>query len=125
MSRYSLPRRRTAGRERQRRDGVGALLAVGASSRYGNRNKLLALLDEDPLVVHAARTFVESTVMGVTVVDVGYESERVREALAGLDVAVRENEAYEAGRVPPSVRRSRPHTNMTQTPSSSPSGICP
>lgn len=74
----------------------GVLLAAGTSSRYGDRNKLLAPLDGDPLVVHAARTLVGSGVAGVTVV-VGHEADRVRAALAGLDVEIRENEAHERG----------------------------
>lgn len=74
----------------------GVILAAGTSSRYGDRNKLLVPLDGEPLVVHAARTLVESPVAGVTVV-VGHEAPRVRDVIADLDVAIRQNGAYERG----------------------------
>lgn len=74
----------------------GVVLAAGESTRYGESNKLLAEIDSTPLVRHAAKTLVESSVDGVTVI-VGHESERVRAALEGLPVEIRENADYEAG----------------------------
>lgn len=74
----------------------GVLLAAGTSSRYGERNKLLEPVDGDPLVVHAVRTLLASSLEGVTVV-VGHERDRVREALAGLAVTVAANPDYRAG----------------------------
>lgn len=82
------------------RDGTGTiagvLLAAGTSSRFGDRNKLLATVDGEPIVVHAARTLSRSAVDTVTVV-VGHEAERVRSVLDPFDVAIVENEDYAGG----------------------------
>ena len=75
---------------------VGVLLAAGLSERFVGTNKLLADVDGEPLVRRAARTLVESGVDGVVAV-VGHEAERVREALAGLDLDVVENPDHAAG----------------------------
>jgi len=83
-------------RERTPTSVHGVLLAAGTSSRYGASNKLLATLDGDPLVRHAARSLCRSDLEGVTVV-VGHEADRVRNALAELPLQVRENPDYEAG----------------------------
>lgn len=74
----------------------GALLAGGTSSRFGDRNKLLADVDGEPMVRRAAETLLAAELDGVVAV-VGYEADRVRAALDGLDVAVRVNDAYGAG----------------------------
>jgi len=74
----------------------GVLLAAGTSSRYGESNKLLATLDGEPLVRHAARMLCGSAVDRVTVV-VGYEADHVRDAVAELPLRIRENSDYEAG----------------------------
>jgi len=75
---------------------AGVLLAAGTSSRFGERNKLLATLDEEPLVVHAARTLGDAGLDRVVVV-VGHEADRVRAALADHDVAFVDNPDYAAG----------------------------
>lgn len=74
----------------------GVVLAAGESTRYGESNKLLVEIDSTPLVRHAAKTLVESSVDGVTVI-VGHEGDCVRGALNGLPVEIRENPDYEAG----------------------------
>ncbi|WP_410766166.1 NTP transferase domain-containing protein [Haloferax sp. DFSO60] len=75
---------------------IGVLLAAGTSSRFGDQNKLLATLDSEPVVRHAARTLVESGVDSVVVV-LGYEADRVRDALDGLSVDTAVNDAYDTG----------------------------
>jgi molybdenum cofactor cytidylyltransferase len=75
---------------------AGVLLAAGTSTRFGDDNKLLATLDGDPLVRHAARTLRDASVAPVVVV-VGHEADRVRDALAGLDVRFVANDAYAEG----------------------------
>lgn len=75
---------------------AGVLLAAGTSKRYGNENKLLADLEGEPLVRHSARTLFEAGLDRVLVI-VGYEAERVREALAELDVVFVENPDFETG----------------------------
>jgi molybdenum cofactor cytidylyltransferase len=81
----------------------GVVLAAGTSSRYGEPNKLLASLDGRPLVAHAVETLVESDCDGVTVV-VGWEHERVTDAVAAFDVEIVENPAFADGQST-SVRR--------------------
>jgi len=80
------------------RSVAGVLLAAGTSTRFGDRNKLLATVEGTgaPVVRRAASTLLASRVDGVTVV-VGHEDERVRAALDGLDVAVVENPDYRDG----------------------------
>ncbi|MFB6171096.1 MAG: NTP transferase domain-containing protein [Haloarculaceae archaeon] len=75
---------------------AGVLLAGGTSSRFGEANKLLADLDGDPLVRHAARTLLAADLDEVVVV-LGHEAAAVREALADLDVRFVDNPDYEAG----------------------------
>ncbi|SEW29859.1 nucleotidyltransferase family protein [Natrinema salifodinae] len=74
----------------------GVVLAAGTSSRYGRSNKLLELIDGDPLVCHAVASFVESRLANVTVV-LGHDRERVRAALREYDVAFRYNRSYKQG----------------------------
>jgi molybdenum cofactor cytidylyltransferase len=84
-----------AGREPPARV-AGVLLAAGTSTRFGDANKLLVTLDGEPLVRHAARTLVDAPVDPVVVV-VGHEADRVRDALAGLDLRIVANDAYAEG----------------------------
>lgn len=76
---------------------AGVVLAAGTSSRFGDRNKLLAPVDGDPLVRRATRTLVASVVDPVVVV-LGHDAERVRRALDGLPVETRVNPDFAAGR---------------------------
>jgi molybdenum cofactor cytidylyltransferase len=75
---------------------AGVLLAAGTSSRFGERNKLLAAVDGESVVRRAAETLLASGVDPVVVV-LGHEADRVRAALAGLDVAFVENPDYREG----------------------------
>ena len=75
---------------------LGVLLAAGGSTRFGERNKLLAEIDGAPLVRRAARTLRDSRVSGIVAV-LGHQSSAVRDALADLDVEFVENDAYERG----------------------------
>lgn len=75
---------------------LGVLLAAGTSSRFGETNKLLADLDGEPLVRHAARTLLGADLDGVVVV-VGHEADAVEAALADLDLRVVRNPDYGEG----------------------------
>jgi molybdenum cofactor cytidylyltransferase len=75
---------------------VGVLLAAGGSSRFGERNKLLAEIDGTPLVRRAACTLRDSRVSRVVAV-LGHQPSAVRDALADLDVEFVANDAYEQG----------------------------
>ncbi|WP_440990837.1 nucleotidyltransferase family protein [Haloarchaeobius baliensis] len=59
---------------------VGVLLAAGTGSRFGDGKKLLAELDGEPLVRHAARTLLDAELDGVVAV-LGDERDRVAAAL--------------------------------------------
>lgn len=74
----------------------GVLLAAGTSSRFGDANKLLATVEGEPIVRHAADAFIRSILDGTTVV-VGHEADRIRDALDGLDVNFEVNESYRRG----------------------------
>jgi len=50
------------------RSVAGVVLAAGLSNRFGDEDKLLATLDDDPLVVHAVRTLVRADVDAVAAV---------------------------------------------------------
>lgn len=74
----------------------GTILAAGTSERFGSENKLLAEIDGEAVVRHAARTLVDSETDGVTVVT-GHDSDAVGNALADLPVSLRENPEYDRG----------------------------
>lgn len=75
---------------------VGVLLAAGSSERFGVPNKLLASLNGERVVVHAARTLCDAALARVVVV-LGYDAEAVRAALDGFDVGFVFNAAYRDG----------------------------
>jgi molybdenum cofactor cytidylyltransferase len=82
---------------------AGVLLAAGTSSRFGDANKLLAPLDGEPLVRHAARTLVEAGLDPLVAV-VGHQHDQVAAALDGLGFTVVTNPLYDDGQAT-SVRR--------------------
>lgn len=73
----------------------GVLLAAGTGSRFGAENKLLAELDDEPVVRRAAETLTGAGLDPVVVL--GHESEAVRSALADLPVSFALNEDYAEG----------------------------
>ena len=76
---------------------VGALvLAAGQSRRMGALNKLLIEVDGEPMVRRVASAAIASRAAPVVVVT-GHEAERIREALAGLDVVFVHNPDYAEG----------------------------
>jgi molybdenum cofactor cytidylyltransferase len=75
---------------------VGALvLAAGRSTRMG-ANKLIATLDDAPVVRHAVATALDAGLKPVKVVT-GHAAEAVHAALDGLDVAFVHNPAHASG----------------------------
>lgn len=82
---------------RRRRVG-GVLLAAGLSRRFGDRNKLLEPVpnSETPIVRRAAETLVAAGLNPIVVV-VGHESERVWDAVSGLDVRTTRAETFASG----------------------------
>ena len=72
------------------------VLAAGRSSRMGGPNKLMALFAGKPLVRRVAEQALASKAKAVTVVT-GHQSERIAEALSGLEVGFVHNPAYASG----------------------------
>ncbi|UCI05456.1 NTP transferase domain-containing protein [Mesorhizobium sp. B1-1-8] len=72
------------------------LLAAGRSSRMGGPNKLLALFDGQPLVRRTAERARGSKAVD-TIVVTGHQRERVRAALAGLNVTLADNPDFADG----------------------------
>ncbi|MBS1251959.1 MAG: Nicotine blue oxidoreductase [Anaerolineales bacterium] len=80
-----------------RRQVSGVLLAAGESTRMGEGCvKQLLPFDGEPLVRRTACEALASCLCEVVVV-VGFASDEVRQALAGLDVRVVDNPDYRAG----------------------------
>lgn len=77
---------------------VGVLLAAGESTRFDEGPKLLAELDGEALVRHAAETLDRSDVDEIVVVT-GHAEDAVKDALAGIEVVFRHNSNYERGQV--------------------------
>ena len=72
------------------------VLAAGLGSRFGPEPKMLALLDNKPLVRHAAEAALAAGPRPVVVV-LGAHADLVRAALAGLDLTLVENPHFRDG----------------------------
>lgn len=72
------------------------LLAAGASRRMGNTNKLLEEVENEALVMRAARKLTKEGFSAVITVT-GHEADRVRQALATADVQFVHNPDHETG----------------------------
>jgi len=86
-------------REQRRANGDtvhAVLLAAGRSTRMGGPNKLLARFDGEALIRRVATAARASKAKSVTVVT-GHQAERVRAALAGLDLAFADNPDFASG----------------------------
>lgn len=72
------------------------LLAAGSSRRFGGDNKLLAKIGGVPLVRRVVERILASSTAGVIVVT-GFEGDKIREALAGLDIHFVKNTQFAEG----------------------------
>lgn len=79
------------------RKGIAALvLAAGRSTRMGEENKLLAGIDDKPMVAHAVDAMLASKAHPVIVVT-GHEEAAVRRALGDREITFVHNPAFAAG----------------------------
>lgn len=74
----------------------GVVLAAGTSSRYGGSNKLLELIDGEPVVTHTVEAVRAADLDGITVI-LGHDAERVGAAVSGLRVNLQTNDRYAEG----------------------------
>ncbi|MDP6884708.1 MAG: molybdopterin-binding/glycosyltransferase family 2 protein, partial [Rhodospirillales bacterium] len=72
------------------------VLAAGRSTRMGDVNKMLALVNGQPMVVRVAEAVLAS-IAAPAIVVTGYQADEVRRALAGRDLKIVENPDYAAG----------------------------
>lgn len=82
--------------ERDRRRTSAIILAAGESRRMGERNKLLEAVQGVAMVRRVAETLSASAIDEVVVVT-GHDADRVREALAGLNVRFVHNPSFADG----------------------------
>lgn len=75
---------------------AAVVLAAGQSQRMGPANKLLELLDGQPLVTRVVDTLLATAARPIVVVT-GHEADRVRAALSGRDVQFCHNPDYADG----------------------------
>ncbi len=73
------------------------VLAAGASSRMGSRNKLLLPYHGKPILTHVVECTLASSV-GEVVVVVGHEAELVQDVLTGYAVSIAHNTHYHSGK---------------------------
>jgi molybdenum cofactor cytidylyltransferase len=95
MEIISRPQPRSAQEMAARPDVAAVILAAGQSTRMGS-NKLLETVAGKPVVRHVAEAVLASRARPALVV-LGHEAERVRAALAGLEVGFVENARYAEG----------------------------
>jgi molybdenum cofactor cytidylyltransferase len=72
------------------------VLAAGKSTRMRGNNKLLAKIDGTPMICRVVQAALESKADEVIVV-LGWEEEKIRDALAELPCRIVVNRTYEAG----------------------------
>jgi len=85
------------------------VLAAGMSTRFGE-NKMLYPIDGEPMVRRVVNAAIFSSVDEVIVV-VGFEAEKVKDALKGLRCKIVENPDYATGGQSSSVRYGVKHVN--------------
>ncbi len=72
------------------------ILAAGQSVRFGPENKLLHLIDTDPVILHTAKVALSAGAEEVIVV-AGHDAEAIEDALNGTAVQVVRNATPQAG----------------------------
>ncbi len=77
---------------------TAVVLAAGLSKRMGDQNKLLILIDNEPMIRRTVGMLCQCGLQEVVVV-LGYEHEKVRQVLEGLNVRYVFNADYEQGQV--------------------------
>lgn len=74
------------------------ILAAGLSQRMGEINKLLLSVQGVPLIRHTVSTYLAAGIEQLVVV-VGFQQEKIRQALAGLEVEIVFNPEFAEGQI--------------------------
>lgn len=97
MEIVTRPQPRDAAPKPQHASRTAAIvLAAGRGTRMASENKLLAALNDKPIIRHTVEAALASKARPVMVVT-GHESDRIVRSLAGLDVRVVHNPRYAEG----------------------------
>ncbi|WP_420404856.1 NTP transferase domain-containing protein [Nisaea sp.] len=96
LPRASARKTEEAGKETSRTGIAAVVLAAGQSTRMGDANKLLSTLDGKAMIRRVVETALASSAGRVLVVT-GHQPDRIRAALAGLDVAYVHNPNFAGG----------------------------
>ena len=73
------------------------LLAAGESKRFGNKNKLLELIDGKPMINHILDTLFEIFDPTELIVIVGHEQNIIKNLIFNKDIKILENKDYRKG----------------------------
>ena len=96
LPRASAKRAKKAVEQRERPEIAAIVLAAGRSTRMGTANKLLSTIDGTALVRRVTEAALASSAGKILVVT-GHEPDKIRTALAGLDVGFIHNPDFAAG----------------------------
>ena len=73
------------------------LLAAGQSKRFGNKNKLLAIINGKPIINHILDTLVEIYDPSELIVIIGHEHKIIKNLILNKDIKIVENINYKKG----------------------------
>ena len=73
------------------------LLAAGQSKRFGNKNKLLAIINGKPIISHILDTLVEIYDPSELIVIIGHEHKIIKNFIFNKDIKIVENINYKKG----------------------------
>jgi molybdenum cofactor cytidylyltransferase len=74
------------------------ILAAGLSQRMGETNKLLITVDDEPMIRRTVKLYQAAGLTNIIVV-VGYQQEKIRAALTGLNINIVNNNDFNEGQV--------------------------
>ena len=73
------------------------VLAAGQSKRFGDKNKLSAMINGKPIINHILDTLVEIYNPSELIVIVGHEHKKIKNLILNKDIKILENINYKKG----------------------------
>ena len=73
------------------------VLAAGESKRFGNKNKLLEMINSKPIINHVLDTLFEIFDYSELIVIVGHEHKLIKNSIFNKDIKILENKDYRKG----------------------------